>query len=68
MALHGPARTVLALLGESGYVNAAWKYDARERASKVQVSEKVMGNKDVTLSHTSTPTEGVSAVGVGWNW
>lgn len=51
-----------------GWTNAAWNYDMRDRASRVEVSEKVWRNKDLTLSHTATAQEDVSAVGVRWSW
>lgn len=51
-----------------GYVNAAWNYDARQRASEVQLSERVWKNKDLTLSHTASNREDLSAVGVRWSW
>jgi len=51
-----------------GWTNASLNYDARKRASKVEVSEKIMRNKDLTLSHTATAQEDISAVGVRWNW
>lgn len=51
-----------------GWTNASVNYDAGKRASKVEVSEKFLRNKDVTLSHTASTKEDVSAVGVRWNW
>lgn len=51
-----------------GYVDAAWNYDAKERSSQVQVSERIWKNKDLTLSHTASNREDLSAVGVRWNW
>lgn len=51
-----------------GWTNAAASYDARKGASKVEVSEKLFRDKDLTVSHTATAQEDVSAVGVRWNW
>lgn len=51
-----------------GWVNAAWDYDARDRASRVQVSERIFKNKDLTISHTASKDEDVSAMGIRWSW
>lgn len=57
-----------AMMKYRGWVNANATYDARARASVVEVTEKVWKDKDVTLSHTASNTEDISALGVRWNW
>ncbi|MBX2988453.1 MAG: hypothetical protein KF802_11210 [Bdellovibrionaceae bacterium] len=51
-----------------GWVNAEANYDARAKASSVQLTEKMMDNKNVVLSHTANSREGVSSLGVSWSW
>jgi hypothetical protein len=51
-----------------GWFNAAWNYDMKGKKSVVEVSEKLGKNKDLTISHTASSKEDVSAMGVRWSW
>lgn len=57
-----------AMLKYRGWVNAAATYDARAHASVVEFTEKIWNDKDLTLSHTASNSEDVSALGVRWTW
>lgn len=51
-----------------GWVNAAVNYNARDRASVVEVSQKIWDNKDLTLSHTAALDQDISAIGIRWGF
>ncbi len=51
-----------------GWTNAVVKHDARAKETGVEISEKIMRNKDLVLSHTKNDTEDKSSLGVRWNW
>jgi len=51
-----------------GWTNAVLKHDARAKETGVEISEKILHNKDLVLSHTKNDTEDKSSLGVRWNW
>lgn len=52
----------------SGWLNAALDFDARARETKLELTEKLWTNKDFVISHTARADQGLSAVGLRWNW
>lgn len=51
-----------------GWTHATVKHDARAKETGVEISEKILHNKDLVLSHTKTDSEDKSALGVRWSW
>lgn len=51
-----------------GWVDARADYNVGARQSSVELSQKIMKNKDVTLSHTASTREDVTSAGVRWNF
>lgn len=62
------ALQAIARMTYTGWVNAELNLDARENATIFQISEKVWNNKQMTLSHTSTSYQGLSALGLRWSF
>ncbi len=52
----------------SGWLNAAVDYDGRSNEAKLEISEKLWNDKDFIISHTAKAEQGLSAVGLRWNW
>lgn len=58
-----------AKLEYKGWVRAALNHNTRSRESHVEVSETIMKDKDLFLSHRASVNEGsTSSVGVKWSW
>lgn len=51
-----------------GWVDARADYNVGARQSSVELSQKFMKNKDLTLSHTASTREDVTSAGVRWNF
>ncbi len=62
------ALQAISQLRYSGWLNAALDFDARAHQTKLEVSEKLWNNKDLVFSHTASADQGMSAVGLRWNW
>lgn len=58
----------LAKLEYTGWLNAAINYSARDAATNIEVKEKVFANKNLILSHRGSSKEGLSMVGLAWQW
>lgn len=52
----------------SGWVDGTMDYNPGRRTSTAQISEKIMANKDLTLSHTASTDGDVTSLGVKWNF
>ncbi len=52
----------------SGWLNAAVNYDAKASQADVQITEKVLHDKDLTLSHKNNSDQGLSMIGLAWSW
>ncbi|MFM6928044.1 MAG: hypothetical protein ACKOX6_06235 [Bdellovibrio sp.] len=58
----------LAKLEYKGWLNAAINYNARDAQTDIEVKEKVFVNKDLIFSHKGSSKEGLSMVGLAWQW
>jgi hypothetical protein len=61
------ALQAMARLQYSGFLHAAFNYDARAAQSMVEFSDKIF-NKDLFVNHTSSLKEDDSSIGVKWGW
>ncbi|KHD88976.1 MAG: hypothetical protein OM95_05790 [Bdellovibrio sp. ArHS] len=57
----------LAKVEYSGWLKAAFNYDAKASATDIIVKEKFR-NKDLFVTHKANKSEDLSMVGVAWSW
>ena len=62
------ALQAISQLRYSGWLNAALDFDARAHETRLELTEKLWSNKDLVFSHTAKADQGLSAVGLRWNW
>lgn len=62
------AAQALARIEYFGWFKGALQYDARSAASIAEVTENLSNNKDLVISHSSTPSESCSRVAFRWEW
>jgi hypothetical protein len=58
----------LAKMEYKGWLNAAINYNARAAETDVEIKEKVFTDKSLVLSHKGTSKEGLSMIGLAWQW
>lgn len=58
----------LAKLEYTGWLKAAVNYNARDAETNVEFKEKVFVNKDLIISHKGNNKQGLSMVGLAWQW
>ncbi len=58
----------LAEVQYKGFTNAALKYKANESKVALEIFEKIMGGKDVVLSHVMSPRDRLSQLSLRWNF
>lgn len=52
----------------TGYVDATVSYNIRDQKAGYEVRRKILRNKDFFVNHTDTKSEGLSSVGLKWNF
>lgn len=62
------ALQALAKLEYKGWTKAVMSFDARAGKSVVEVTEKVLKNKEFFLNQTKTSDQQLSLTGLRWNW
>ncbi|MBO9665830.1 MAG: hypothetical protein J7501_03350 [Bdellovibrio sp.] len=58
----------LAKMEYKGWMNAAINYNARAAETDVEIKEKVFTDKSLILSHKGTSKQGLSMIGLAWQW
>lgn len=58
----------LAKMEYTGWLKAVIDYNARQAQTDFSISEKIWNNKDFVMTHSITAREGVSSMGVRWNF
>ena len=58
----------LAQIQYKGFTNAALKYKANESKVALEIFEKILGGKDVVLSHVMSPSDRLSQLSLRWNF
>ena len=58
----------LAKLEYTGWMKAAINYDAKAAATDVSFKEKLFSDKELVLSHKGNKEQGLSMIGLAWQW
>lgn len=51
-----------------GWTNAMLRMDSGKNETAMEISERVLRNKDLVISHVKNPTENRSSMGLRWSW
>ncbi len=62
------AMQALAKIEYSGWVKAAFNYDAKSEQTKAEIIEAISNNSDIVISHAVQSTENQSELSMRWNW
>jgi prophage DNA circulation protein len=52
----------------TGWLNAAIDFNARANETKFEITQKMFTNKDFVVSHIANSEQGLSSIGLRWNW
>lgn len=62
------ALQALTKLEYKGWLNATVNYDANAAETDLELKERIWNKKEFFLNHKKTPIEGLSSMGVRWDW
>ncbi len=58
----------LAKLEYSGWLQGSVNYDIGAEATNIEIKEKVLKNKNLSISHKANSRQNLSMVGLAWSW